>query len=249
MSVQYKLEYDDDGARQVGREIVPAVQPRVAPVRRKRKFRLPAAANTALTIIICGSAFFAAVAFAPEGWRPQDFTGQYVGDVAGEVKANEAAIDSELQAYVNGVRAAYEQRSAQYGRIAEGYLEAYKASVALNQQQMDAANRLRGSFVDRQMGQTVQSNGTNLSIANLTEMFGSLQNFVEPGSGDAALSEAQRQREIAAGRLQDTATTSANVDLSGYVNQLPSADALRRQLDSIPPLDLPPPPRFERGGN
>ena len=249
MSAQYKLEYDDDGARQVGREVVVAAAPRAEVKTRKRKRRIPAAVNTAITVIICGGVFFAAVRFAPEGYRPQDFAAEYASEIAGEVKQDEGAVDAEVQAYVNGVRASYEQRIAQYGRIAEGFLEAYKASAMLNQQQMEAANRLRGSFVDRQMGQTVQANGTNLSIANLGEMLGTVQNFVEPGSGDGALAEAQRQREIAANRLQDTATASAQVDLSGYVNQLPSPETLRRQLDSIPPLDLPPPPRFERGGN
>lgn len=249
MSAQYKLEYDDDGARQVGKEVVVAAASRAEVKTRKRKRRIPAAVNTAITVIICGGVFFAAVRFAPEGYRPQDFAAEYTSEIAGEVKEDEGAVDAEVQAYVNGVRASYEQRIAQYGRIAEGFLEAYKASATLNQQQMEAANRLRGSFVDRQMGQTVQSNGTNLSIANLGEMLGTVQNFVEPGSGDAALSEAQRQREIAATRLQDTATESAQVDLSGYVNQLPSPDALRRQLDSIPPLELPPSPRFMREGN
>ena len=246
--VQFRLDYGEDGARQVGREIVPAAAPRVAPVKRKRKFRLPAAANTAITVIICGGVFFAAVAFAPEGWRPQDFTGQYVGDVTREVKANEGAIEAEVQAYTNATRAAYEQRNAQYGRIIEGYLEAYRAAVALNQQQMEANNRLRGSFVDRQSSQTMQSNGSNIGIANAAELIGNVQNWLEPGSGDATLGEASRQRSIAADRLEGTARESASVDLTSYVNALPSEEALRRRIDSLPPIELPPPPRFDREG-
>lgn len=154
--VQYKLDYDDGAARQVGTEVVHASAPRVEPKQRKRKFRIPAAANTAITVIICGGIFFAAVRFAPEGYRPQDFTGEYIGDVSGEVKENEGAVDAEVQAYVNGLRAAYEQRNAQYARIVEGYLEAYKAAVAVNQMQLEAANRLRGAYVERQMGQSAQ---------------------------------------------------------------------------------------------
>ena len=186
--------------------------------------------------------------FAPEGYRPQDFTGEYIGDVAGEVKENEGAVDAEVQAYVNGLRAAYEQRNAQYARIVEGYLEAYKAAVAVNQMQLDAANRLRGAYVERQMGQSAQSSGTNVGIANMAELVGNVQNWLEPGSGDTALAEAERQRGIASGRLEDAALASANVDLTGYVNALPSEDALRQRIDALPPIDLPAPPRFMREG-
>lgn len=246
-NAQYKIDYDENGAHQVGKEIVVAAAPRVhSETRKRRRRRLPSSVQTALTVAVCGALFFGAVAFAPEGWRPQDFTGQYVGDVAGEVKANEAQIQAELDAYTAAVRAGVEQQNIRYNRAAEGILEAYKASVALNQQQMEANNRLRGSYMDRQSSQTMQANGTNLALANLSELFGQVQNFVEPQSGDAALNEAQRQRAIAANRLRDTATDSVRTDLSGYVNQLPSADALRRQLDSIPTLELPPPPRFTR---
>ena len=73
-------------------------------------------------------------------------------------------------------------------------------------------------------------------------------NWLEPGSGDTVLAEAERQRGIASGRLEDAAVTSANVDLTGYVNALPSGDALRQRIDALPPIDLPPPPRFMREG-
>ncbi len=244
--VQYKLDYGDGAARQVGTEVVHAAAPRVGEKKRKRKFRIPAAANTAITVIICGGIFFAAVRFAPEGYRPQDFTGEYIGEVAGEVKENEGAVDAEVQAYVNGLRAAYEQRNAQYGRIVDGYLEAYKAAVAVNQMQLDAANRLRGAYVERQMGQSAQASGTNVGIANMAELVGNVQNWLEPGSGDTVLAEAERQRGIASGRLEDAALASANVDLTGYVNALPSEDALRQRINALPPIDLPPPPRFMR---
>lgn len=246
--VQYKLDYDDGAARQVGTDVVHAAAPRVEAKKRKRKFRLPAAANTAITVIICGSVFFAAVRFAPEGWRPQDFSGEYIGDVAGEVKANEGAVDAEVQAYVNAVRAAYEQRNAQYARIVEGYLEAYKAAVAINQMQLDAANRLRGAYVERQMGQSAQASGTNVGLANGAEALGTVLNWLEPGSGDTVLVEAERQRSIASDRLEGTARESANIDLTTYVNALPSEDALRQRIDALPPIELPPPPRFMREG-
>ena len=145
---------------------MPTAAPREKAEKPKRRRRIPSSVQTAITVVICGGMFFAAVRFAPEGWRPQDFTGEYIGDVAGEVKENEGAIDAEVQAYVNGVRSAYEQRNAQYGRIIEGYLEAYKSSLAINQLQVDAANRLRGAYVERQMGQAMQSSGSNVGIAN-----------------------------------------------------------------------------------
>lgn len=246
--VQYKLDYGDGAARQVGTEVVHAAAPRVGEKKRKRKFRIPAALNTAITVVVVGGLFFAAVRFAPEGWRPQDFTGEYLGDVTGEVKENEGAVDAEVQAYVNAVRAAYEQRNAQYARIVEGYLEAYKAAVAINQMQLDAANRLRGAYVERQMGQSAQASGANVGLANGAEALGTVLNWLEPGTGDNVLAEAERQRGIASGRLEDAAVTSAKIDLTGYVNALPSEDALRHRIDALPPIDLPPPPRFMREG-
>ena len=246
--VQYTLDYGDGAARQVESEIVHAAAPRVESKKRKRKFRIPAALNTAITVIVVGGLFFATVRFAPEGWRPQDFSGEYIGDVAGEVKESEGAVDAEVQAYVNGLRAAYEQRNAQYGRIVEGYLEAYKAAVAINQMQLDAANRLRGAYVERQVGQAAQATGANVGIANGAEALGTVLNWLEPTSGDTVLAEAERQRNIASGRLEDAAVTSANVDLTNYVNALPSEDALRQRIDSLPPIELPPLPRFMREG-
>lgn len=251
MSVQYRMDYEgDDSPRQIGTEIVAATAPRgQAEKTKRRRRRIPSSVQTAITVVICGGVFFAAVRFAPEGWRPQDFTGEYIGDVAGEVKENEGAIDGEVQAYVNGVRAAYEQRNAQYGRIVEGYLEAYKSSLAINLQQADAANRLRGAYVERQMGQAMQSSGSNVGIANAAEGLGQLQNWLTPGSGDATLAEAERQRRIAADRLQNTTIESASIDLAGLVNQLPSEDALRQRIDSLPPIALPPEPAFMRERN
>ncbi len=251
MSVQYRMDYEgDDSPRQIGTEIVSATAPRgQAEKTKRRRRRIPSSVQTAITVVICGGVFFAAVRFAPEGWRPQDFTGEYIGDVAGEVKENEGAIDGEVQAYVNGVRAAYEQRNAQYGRIVEGYLEAYKSSLAINLQQADAANRLRGAYVERQMGQAMQSSGSNVGIANAAEGLGQLQNWLTPGSGDATLAEAERQRRIAADRLQNTTIESASIDLAGLVNQLPSEDALRQRIDSLPPIALPPEPAFMRERN
>lgn len=241
--VQYKLDYDGGTARQVGTEIAPMAAPRVARPVRKR-WRIPSSIQTIITVAICGALFFAAVAFAPEGWRPQDFTGQYVGDVAGEVKENEGAVDAEVQAYVNAVRAAYEQRNAQYGRIVEGYLEAYKAAVSVNQLQLDHTLRMRSAYVDRQVGQAAQASGSNVEIANTAELVGTALNWFDPGSGDAALAEAQRQREIASGRIKDAATESVDVDLTGYVNALPSEEALRARIDNLPPIELPPLPDF-----
>jgi hypothetical protein len=244
--VQYKLDYGDGAARQVGTEVVHAAAPRVESKKRKRKFRIPAALNTAITVFVCAVFFVLAMRLAPEGFRPQDIAAEYASEIAGEVKEDEGAVDAEVQAYVNGLRAAYEQRNAQYARIVEGYLEAYKAAVAVNQMQLDAANRLRGAYVERQMGQSAQASGTNVGIANMAELVGNVQNWLEPGSGDTVLAEAERQRGIASGRLEDAALASANVDLTGYVNALPSEDALRERIDALPPIDLPPPPRFMR---
>jgi hypothetical protein len=251
MSVQYKMDYEgDDSPRQIGTEIVTATAPRgQAEKTKRRRRRIPSSVQTAITVVICGGVFFAAVRFAPEGWRPQDFTGEYIGDVAGEVKANEAAIQAQLDAYTNEVRAAVEQQNIRYNRVSEGVIQFYKASYDLNQTQMDAANRIRGAYVERQMGQTVQGNGVNLGVASIAEILGQAQNIFEPGSGDAALTEARRQREIASSRLEETAIESANVYVSSYVNQLPSAEVIRRELESIPTIQLPPPPRFTREGN
>lgn len=244
--VQYKLDYGEGAARQVGTEVVHAAAPRVESKKRKRKFRIPAALNTAITVLVCTVFFVVAMRVAPDDFRPQDIAAEYASEIAGEVKEDEGAVDAEVQAYVNGLRAAYEQRNAQYARIVEGYLEAYKAAVAVNQMQLDAANRLRGAYVERQMGQSAQASGTNVGIANMAELVGNVQNWLEPGSGDTVLAEAERQRGIASGRLEDAALASANVDLTGYVNALPSEDALRQRIDALPPIDLPPPPRFMR---
>ena len=248
--IQYKLEYDENGARQVGDEIAPTATSRgqVDKAKRRRR-RIPSSVQTAITVIVCGGLFFSAVAFAPKGLRPQDFTGEYVSDVAAEVKARESEIQAELDAYTNGVRGVIEQQNMRYNRVSEGVLQAYKASNDLNQMQVENANRLRGSLVDRQLGQTAQANGANLGFASIAEMLGQAQNIFEPGSGDAALAEAKHQRGIATSRMTDTAIQSAAVDVTPYVNRLVTVEQVRRELESIPQIDLPPPPRFDRRAN
>jgi hypothetical protein len=242
--IQYRLDYGDGAARQVGTEMVHAAAPRVETQRRRRKFRIPAALNTAITVFVCSVLFAVAVLYLPEGFRPQDIAAEYGSEIAGEVKEDEGAVDAEVQAYVRGVQAAYEQRNAQYGRIVEGYLEAYKGAIATNLAQLEANNRLRGAYADRQMSQSFQSNGSNLGIANAGEAVGTALNWFEPGAGDAILAEAERQRAIASDRLEDAAVASTDVDLTGYVNALPSEEALRQRIEALPPVELPPLPRF-----
>lgn len=245
--IQYRLQYDDEhkGAQQVGTEVAVAAAPRVEK-KRKRKLRIPAAANTAITMIVCGGVFFAAVAYLPVGMRPQDFTGQYASDVTGAIKSREAEIQAELDTYNNQVKAAFDQRNAQMTQQMQGIIEFYKASFALNQTQMESANQLRGMYVQQSLSQAAQSNGANLGIATVAEMIGQGQNIFSPGSGDAALAEAERQRRIAHNRTTETAITSAAVDVSPYVNQLISPAELQAQLQNVQPVALPEPPRFVR---
>lgn len=245
--IQYKLQYDDahQGGQQVGSEVAVAAAPRVAH-KRKRKIRVPAAANTAITMIVCGGLFFAAVAFAPVGWRPQDFTGTYAGEVTAAIKSREAEIQAELDTYNNQVKAAFDQRNAQVNNQMQGIIEFYKAAYGLNQTQMESANQLRGMYVQQTLNQSAQSNGANLGIATIAEMIGQGQNIFDPGSGDAALAEAERQRTIARNRTTETAITSAAVDVSPYVNQLISPAELQAQLRRVEPVALPTPPRFVR---
>lgn len=245
--IQYRLQYDDahEGAQQVGTEIEIAAAPRVTN-KRKRKFRIPAAANTAITMIVCGGVFFACVAYLPVGMRPQDFTGQYAGDVTSAIKAREAEIQAELDAYNNQMKAAFDQRNAQVTQQMQGIIEFYKASYGLNQTQMESANQLRGMYVQQALSQSAQSNGANLGIATIAEMIGQGQNIFDPGSGDATLAEAARQRTIARNRTTEAAITSAAVDVSPYVNQLISPAELQAQLQRVEPVALPTPPRFVR---
>lgn len=249
-NVQYKIDYDEDGARQVGKEIVVAAPPRVRgdkPKRRPR--RLPSSVQTALTIAVCGTIFFGAVAFAPEGWRPQDFTGRYVGDVAGEVKANEADIQGQLEAYTAQLRTASEQQSARMRAVAEGIIRAYTALYDLNRVQIESANQMRGALVNQQMSQTRATNGVNIGYASIAEMLGQGMELLEPGSGADALRFAETQRGIASDRMQETAVTGAQVNVSPYVAQLPDPAVIAEALNSVPAMEIPPPPRFDRRGN
>ena len=245
---QYKLDYSDGDARQVGQEIVGTAAPRVANEKRKRRFRIPAAANTAITVIICGTLFFLAVARAPVGWRPQDFTGEYVSEISAKVKAREASIQAQLDTYNTQVKAAAEQHNMQFNQTMAATLDLYKALYQINQAQVEANNRMRGMYMQQQMGQAAQASGSNLGIANIAELIGQAQNIFEPGSGDAALAAAERQRTIARDRMKDTAIESAAVDVSPLVGKLPTPEQLQAQLAKVPAFNPPPLPKFVQGG-
>lgn len=248
MPIQYKLEYDDDGARQVGTEITKAGGTAAPQVNKgglaRRRRKLPSSVQTAITVSICGAVFFGAVAYAPKGWRPQDFTGAYVSDVASEVKAKETDIQAQLEAYNAQLRIAAEQQNNRMRAVTEGIIRAYTASYDLNRVQVEANNALRSAYVGQEMSQTAQVNSANLSIASIAEMAGQAMNIFAPGTGDAALRAAEEQRQIASDRMRATATQSARVDVAPYVAQLPNPDEIAKALNSVPAMDIPPPPRF-----
>jgi flagellar hook protein FlgE len=250
MGIRYKLNYDDAGsARQIGEEsfdgdhVATPVKPTLPG---KARRQLPSAVHTAITVIICGGVFFGAVAFAPEGWRPQDFTGTYVGDVASQVKAKETDIQAQLEAYNAQLRVSAEQQSARMKAVTEGIIRAYTAAYDLNRVQVEANNALRSALVSQQMSQTAQVNSSNLSIASIAELIGQGMNLFEPGSGSGALRVAEEQRQIAADRMQSTAIDTARVDVAPYVAQLPNPDVIAKALNSVPAMDIPPPPKFSK---
>lgn len=246
MKARYQLQYDADSAQQIDapRQIHSQIQKRGAtihaPVARRRR-RLPSIVHTALTVAVCGALFFGAVAFAPQGLRPQDFTGEYVSKVAQDVKARESEIQGQLDSYNAGLKLAVEQQNNQNRQLVDGILQSYKAAFDLNQLQVQAANQLRGNLVAKQLDQAVISNGTNNGLAAIGELIGQARELLEPGSGQGALEHARGQRRIAAGRLTDAAITAAQVDVSGYVQQLPSPEEIERRIRAVPVMQLPPP--------
>ena len=248
MPIQYKLEYDDNGARQVGTDITKAGGTAAPQVNKggngRRRRKLPSSVQTAITVGICGALFFGAVAYAPKGWRPQDFTGAYVSDVAADVKAKETDIQAQLEAYNAQLRIAAEQQNNRMRAVTEGIIRAYTASYDLNRVQVEANNALRSAYVGQEMSQTAQVNSANLSIASMAEMFGQALNIFAPGTGDAALRAADEQHQIASERMRATAKESARVDVAPYVAQLPNPDEIAKALNSVPAMDIPPPPRF-----
>lgn len=59
MTAQYRLDYDENGARQVCDEIAPTAAPRGKTDKAKRRRRrIPSSVQTAITVVICGGVFF-----------------------------------------------------------------------------------------------------------------------------------------------------------------------------------------------
>ena len=247
--MSYTVDYSGEKAVQTGRPHSDAPlglsETGLAPSYRRRGFAVPAIVNTVCTFAVAGVLFFGAEAYAPEQFRPSTATGTYAARVEAAVKAAELEQQTHYEEYIAEVRVSAEQQVERFRAQNQGFLAHYQASLDRGKILAEATARLQSQYVAARISQAQMSQSGDQSIINMTRMFGRLANGLEPGAGNGALSYADGLSNQLSRELTDAATSGVTISVEGWDTGLASTDELRRQFDSIPAIEIPPPPPLE----
>jgi hypothetical protein len=247
--VSYSIDYSGERPAQTSGPLSVAPlglsQTPLAPPSRRRRFALPAIMNTALTFGVAGALFFGAEAYAPDAFRPSTAVGTYDSRVTAAVKAAELEQQSKYEAWAAEVKISSEQQVESYRAIHQGMLADYQASLDRGKIFAEATARIQGQYVAARIAQTQMSQSSDQSVINMTRMFGRVMNGLEPGAGDGALRYAGSLSSELSGELEAAATRGVTISIEGWDSGLRSVEDLRRTLESVKPIAIPPPPKLE----
>jgi hypothetical protein len=235
MTVQYQIEYDDAGARQVSAPVnLPAttrgqsVEANDEPLRR---FQIPSILKTAFVFLLGALALAGAEKYAPDTWRPSTIVGTYDARITSAVKAAELNQQARFDVWAAEVRIATEQNAEAYRAAMNASVANYQAVYDRTRIYAEAATRMQGQYAQMRMNQVNAQSGSENGIINLVRLFGYGANALEAGSGDDALAYSEAMSR----NLSDRMT-------QGWDTNLPSPESVRAELSRYQPVRIPPPP-------
>lgn len=246
--MSYTVDYAGDGPAQAGALAVPAASPAPVPYRAPRRFVVPGILKTGTTFLVAAAMFFGAESFAPDAFRPSTLMGTYESRVNAEVQSAVKAAELEQQAryevWAAEVKVSAEQQVEHYKALNQGILARYQAAYDRGRVWAEATARIQGQYVAARVGQVQATQGTDVAVINWARLFGRAANLIDPGAGDAALVYADNLTGQLSGELTDAVTRGQTISVEGWDTGLATVDDLKRELDSVPRITIPAPPRL-----
>lgn len=182
----------------------------------------------------------------PVWLHPSTWVALFNGRIVGEEKAYEISQQAKLEAYVATVKLGADQQAKQYEAFSQTLLKNYEMQGQRAQAMSSALGTMQVQLQANRMSQTQATQGTDVSIINMAKLIGRVQNLVDEGSGDAAIGYADRLSAEISKELEATAASGVAIKIEGWDTDLPSAEEMQRQLASLKPYTVPPPPRFDQ---
>lgn len=242
----YSMDYSGDAPVQE-RTPTSDEQPVREEVRRyprvRRRF-VPSVLKTGATFVLAAGIFFGTEAFAPPAVKPSTLMGTYEARVQAAVKSAELTQQARYEDWAADVRVRVAQQSEQYRAINQSVIARYQATFDRGRMLAEATARIQSQYVAARMAQAQAMQGTDVAVVNMARLFGRVANLVGDGSGNTAMTYADNLGNELSRELTEAATQGETISVEGWDTGLASVEALRRDIEAVPPITIPPPPRL-----
>lgn len=246
MSVQYQIDYEDDGTRQSqpSENLPVQSRPRYVEVidEKQSRFQIPSILKTASVFVLGALALASAEKYAPDTWRPSTIIGTYDARITSAVKAAELNQQARFEAWAAQVKVASDQNAEAYRAAMTATNNNYEAVYARARIYAEASTRMQGQYAQMRMNQVNAQTGAENGIINMVKMIGYGMNALEAGSGDQALAYTETMSRDVSNRMTQAAMEGARIDVTGWDTNLPSPETVRAELRRYQPVPIPPPP-------
>jgi hypothetical protein len=246
MSVQYQIDYEDDGTRQSqpSENLPVQSRPRYVEVidEKQSRFQIPSILKTASVFVLGALALASAEKYAPDTWRPSTIIGTYDARITSAVKAAELNQQARFEAWAAQVKVASDQNAEAYRAAMTATNNNYEAVYARARIYAEASTRMQGQYAQMRMNQVNAQTGAENGIINMVKMIGYGMNALEAGSGDQALAYTESMSRDVSNRMTQAAMEGARIDVTGWDTNLPSPETVRAELRRYQPVPIPPPP-------
>ncbi|HST36732.1 MAG TPA: hypothetical protein VLK25_08910 [Allosphingosinicella sp.] len=242
----YSMNYAGDAPVQVDAP-APQAQPAQESAGRyprpRRRF-VPSILKTGATFLTAAGLFFGAEALAPPALKPSTLMGTYEARVQSAVKSAELTQQARYEDWASEVRVRVAQQSEQFRAINQSVIARYQATFDRGRMLAEATARIQSQYVAARMAQAQSMQNTDMAVVNMARLFGRIANLVDAGSGDGAMAYAGNISNQLSRELTNAATQGVTISVEGWDTGLASVAELRREIEAVRPITIPPPPRL-----
>lgn len=246
-TVSYSMDYSGDRPAQAGhlqQSAPPDVTDRPQAPRRRKRFVIPAILKTAATIAVTAVVFFGVERYGPIELRPSTNVGTYNARLVEAEKAAELRQQAKYEAWASQVKVSVEEQVEQYKAFNQGSLARYQAALERGKLLAQATTQIQSQYVAARISQAQVAQGGDQSVVNLARLYGRVMNGIQPGAGDSALGYSERLSTELSTELTDAATKGVTISVEGWDTGLPTVEELQLQIQSMKPIEIPPPPKM-----
>lgn len=243
--MSYSIDYSGDRPAQAGhleQGAHTAVSDQPLVPRRKPRFAIPAIIKTVMTFVLAAAIFFAMERYAPVEFRPSTIVGTYNARLVEAEKAAELRQQAKYEAWASQVKVSVEEQVEQYKAFNQGTLARYQAALERGKLLAQATTQIQSQYVAARISQAQVAQGGDQSVVNLARLYGRVMNGLQPGAGDSALDYSERLSAELSTELTEAATKGVTISVEGWDTGLPTVEELQLQIQSMKPIEIPPPP-------